>query len=336
MKNIISFAEFTNADLKPTALIDRYKTLTVEGIQQFFDQPSRVSILVCPACQSGNSDSAFQKMGMDYLLCRACGTLYVAPRPTDEAIKQFYIHSAARQFWNQELSKTTKDKRETKILKPRYQWVLDSTQENMSTAMHIVDVHPNQAVSLIELASLEGFTRKTVVMPLFDTASAETSKQVEVINSPLDQASLSNADVVTLFEVLDRTSDANTLLKAVNRILKPKGLCFVTAILTSGFDIQTLWSEAPNLYPPDRLNVFSLEGIKRLFERNDFECLEISTPGILDLENVKQAEQAVMPRFLKYLFEHRDDAVRKSFQQFLQSSLLSSYGRFLIQKRVKG
>lgn len=111
----------------------------------------------------------------------------------------------------------------------------------------------------------------------------------------------------------------------------------MTVILISGFDLQLLWDKSENLFPPDRLNVFSVEGLYSLFDRFDFECLEFSTPGILDVEIVTEAikknPDIQFPRFFEYLFEKRSDAVKRSFQEFLQEGLLSSYGRILIRKK---
>jgi uncharacterized LabA/DUF88 family protein len=110
----------------------------------------------------------------------------------------------------------------------------------------------------------------------------------------------------------------------------------MTDILISGFDLQTLWNQAENVFPPDRLNVFSVEGLKALFARNGFECIEFSTPGILDLEIVDKAmedhPEIRPPRFLEYVLRNRGVETRQSFQEFLQENLLSSYGRILIRK----
>ena len=108
-------------------------------------------------------------------------------------------------------------------------------------------------------------------------------------------------------------------------------------ILISGFDLQTLWEDSENLYPPDRLNVFSVAGLKKLFERHGFECLEFSTPGILDVEIVAKAlrkkPKCELPRFIKYILQSKNDNIKRAFQEFLQANLLSSYSRILVRKK---
>jgi hypothetical protein len=98
-----------------------------------------------------------------------------------------------------------------------------------------------------------------------------------------------------------------------------------------------LWDKAESIFPPDRLNVFSVEGLRTLFERWNFECLEFSTPGLLDVEIVEKAmarNPAVsVTRFTEYLLTNRDRETKMNFQQFLQKNLLSSYGRILLRKK---
>ena len=111
----------------------------------------------------------------------------------------------------------------------------------------------------------------------------------------------------------------------------------MTTVLSSGFDLQVLWDKADNLFPPDWLNVFSVEGLNKLIEHHGFECLEFSTPGILDLEHVTKAIEKKpdldISKFLKYLLVHRGEKTLKAFQEFLQTHLLSSYGRVLLRKK---
>ena len=145
-------------------------------------------------------------------------------------------------------------------------------------------------------------------------------------------------DVISLFEVIDHTSDVRDLFETIDKVLRPGGLCFLTAILSSGFDVQVLWEHADNIYPPDRLNVLSVKGFKLLVEKYGFECVEFSTPGILDLEIVRNAlktnEDLSISRFVREIIEGHE-SVQRSFQEFLQQNLLSSYGRILLRKKEK-
>lgn len=336
MRNIVTFDKYSEGDLKPSEMIRDYVRLVEEDIATFFPEDKCIRYSQCPGCLEKNISSSFMKLGLNYVECASCHTLRISPRPDDEALERYYLESSARKFWRQKLSRMTKGKRKEKIVKPRYEWILDSTQEYHSKATHILDINTNQNIVLDEIASAKLFNRKTIVNP-FISVDNSMFPELDVILTPIDDVDLTeDVDVITLFEVVDHTSDVEALFQKVYGMLKRGGLCFLTTILCSGFDIQVLWDKAQNLIPPDRLNVFSVEGLEALFERHGFKCLEFSTPGILDVEIVanalKKDTSCDIPRFVKYIIENRDSSIRRGFQEFLESSLLSSYGRILVQK----
>ncbi len=182
------------------------------------------------------------------------------------------------------------------------------------------------------------FGRKTLLNPFLSLDKVDVNSRIKILQAPLEGTALDGeVDVVTIFEVADRTANVDELFGKIYRLLRENGLCFMTDILISGFDLQSLWDKAENIFPPDRLNVFSVEGLKVLFDRHHFDCLEFSTPGILDLEIVEKTiendPEIKVPRFTEYLLRNRSEDTKKSFQEFLQQNLLSSYGRILLQKK---
>ena len=337
MKNIVVFDEYTAIDLKPSSLITKYIELTKEDIARLLVNKQELTSCGCPACQSKAIESPFTKFGLQYNECRECRSLYISPRPADDVLNRYYHEAKARIFWREELSKRTSQKRKEKILRPRFQWILDSTQEYRPEAKSYADVNTSQYDYAETMAQAAVFKRKILIDPFFDSLLKPPPGGVQILDRSWWQASFhEELDVLSLFEVLDRISDADQLLMAVNKMLKKGGLIFITAILASGFDVQVLWEKADNLYPPDRLNVFSLEGLKILFVRHGFECLELSTPGILDVDIVAKAVEKDMDlkisRFTRNLLE-RGEETRNSFQEFLQQNLLSSYARVVLRKK---
>ena len=336
MRNIVTFDEYSEVDLRPEKLLSDYVRLVEKDIATFFLENECLRYSPCPGCLEEKVSSSFMRFGLNYVECAECHSLRISPRPDDAALRAYYLESSAREFWRQKLSRMTKDKRRKKIVKPRYEWIADSTDEYCPDARHILDVNTNQKIVLDEIISAERFKRKTIVDPLISVDETLLPKIDVILASFSDMDFSEDVDVITLFEVLDHISDVEALFRKLHGMLKRGGLCFVTTILCSGFDIQILWDKAQNLFPPDRLNVFSVEGLKTLFLRHGFKCLEFSTPGVLDVEIVaktfEQGSSVDIPKFVRYLIENRDPSVRRDFQKFLEASLLSSYGRILIQK----
>lgn len=336
MKNAVVFDEYNEIDIKPSDLLQEYIRLTEQDVRNLLLEKGALKDCACTGCGSRAVSSSSEKFGMTYKECSECGTLYISPRPDEATLSNYYKSSAARTFWRGEFSKTTGNKRREKIVKPRFEWIVESTQEYLPRAESYADIGATQYGYIEEVGRDPFFRRKAMVNPLVDPKALSWPAGIKVVENASWETELKGVDVVSLFEVADRVSDPDALLNQVNGCLNKNGLCFMTAILSSGFDVKTLKEKSDKLYPPDRLNVFSVEGLRGLFGRHGFECLEFSTPGIFDVEIVRKAlslrpDMDVSP-FAKYWILKRDAETRKAFQQFLQENLLSSYGRILLRK----
>ncbi len=337
MKNIVITDEYNQMDLKPSELLNRYISLTQEDLTKILAMAPILHDCDCPACGAKQKRPAFEKFSLQYQECSRCQTLYVSPRPDENILDEFYFKSAARSFWREELSKATDKKRKEKIIKPRFQWILESTSEYLPNAKTWVDINTSQYSYIDAMADADIFEKRILLNPYLKLEPSDYQR-IKIMQQPwLEKSFAIKADVVSLFEVIDRTSDVASLVSAVNRMLNKGGLCFITAILSSGFDVQTLWEETANIYPPDRLNCLTVKGFQVLFENHGFECLEFSTPGIFDLDIVakrlKEKPQINVPRFVRDLIEQKDEEVKRTFQEFLQSACMSSYGRILLRKK---
>jgi len=333
MKNIVVNDEYRQSDLKPSSLLGEYIDLLGRDVLKDLSQ-GQLLASVCPACGSAKSTRLFEKFSLIYNACDDCQSFYVSPRPTDAEIARFYRQAPSKIFWRNQLSEASQSQRKAKIIKPRFEWITDSVAEYLPGARHWVDIHTGQQRYLQAMASTP-FTKKTVIYPYCDQASCVGG--ITLIDKPWWEAKLdSQADVISLFEVLDHASDVKGLFTRLGLMLKPGGLCFMTDILASGFDVKELGGNAKNIYPPDRLNIFSVQGLKKLINRHGFECLEFSTPGILDVDIVRCALQEdpslKLSPFVGELVLSSKPEVRFAFQEFLQRNLLSSYGRILMRK----
>jgi len=143
------------------------------------------------------------------------------------------------------------------------------------------------------------------------------------------------AQAAVLLESLDRVDDPAALVRAVARGVEPGGLVFITALVSSGFDVNVLGLRNLYVYPPDRTNCFSLQGLKRLWQQAGFTLVEVSTPGMLDVEIVQRhlTHDPSLPlsAFERHLLD-ADQETRDAFQAFLQQQGLSSFARLVVKK----
>jgi hypothetical protein len=126
------------------------------------------------------------------------------------------------------------------------------------------------------------------------------------------------------------------LFDAAVATLRNDGLLLLNATSISGFDLQVLWDQSTNIYPPDRINLISSEGLTCAAERHGFQVIEFSTPGMFDVDSVKHGLSNKTgngeTRFLRYLAAHRDADTLHDLQEFLQRHRLSSFVRLALRK----
>ncbi len=143
-------------------------------------------------------------------------------------------------------------------------------------------------------------------------------------------------EAVFLMDVLQRTLDPKSLLETIHQSMEDEGLLFITTRSGTGFDILTLREQSSSVFPLEHIFLPSPSGMKQLLESTGFEVLELSTPGLFDVDFVRSSETEI-PRdqfFQRYMNSLEQEAIFERFQQFLQQNNLSSHMRVLARKKV--
>ena len=335
MERAVISSDLKKREIQPQQLLDKYLALLKEDIKKMLPIGSLFDTN-CPVTGEREVQESFRKMGMQYKISQTLGNYYLSPRPSMEALKLFYKGSTARKFWLTELWPKTREARQEKIILPQLEWAQSFISQYFSEQKLLIaeflpcnwcyyqsakDVWPEAKYQLIDL--------------LFDPEISNGEVPTSDLN---DNAKNNTLDTVLLFETLDRAIKPEEILKKVCSILKPGGLCFITCLLSSGFEVKVLGKESEIFTPPERMNILSFEGINALIDKvTDFEVLEFSTPGVLDIPNViKQQDQLDHVAFLHYLLKQREDAeLIGSFQDFLQLNRLGTFGRLVLRKKIK-
>src|SRR5437762_3123316 len=99
MKTIVYSRDFEELEIRPEASIEEYRRLTAAEIVPNLIQPEPLQQRLCPGCITDRSDFAFDKFGLQYRLCRLCGTLFVSPCPADRELSRFFRGSSAAKYW---------------------------------------------------------------------------------------------------------------------------------------------------------------------------------------------------------------------------------------------
>lgn len=319
MKTIVSLLDLSETDIKPNGVAHRFLELLEKDVRGLWGKASALAEVPCPACDSKEHHHAFERFGLPYAECTACGSLYMRRRPTDEMIADYYSNAASARFWREEILAQTVDARREKVLRPRAEWVADGLAELCPDAAVLLDISSNGDFFREELASaVSGIEVRT------------ESRHAAVL------AQSESVDVITAFDVLDRTGDVPALVGRIARALKPGGILFLTAPAGSGFEIQVLWGASPTPIPPDKINLLSNRGFLVRFAEPEWKIVEFSTPGILDVETVKRAvarePDHPWPRFIQRLVTESGERTLEEFVGFLQSNRLASFARLAIRR----
>ncbi|MFH1429829.1 MAG: class I SAM-dependent methyltransferase [Candidatus Margulisiibacteriota bacterium] len=339
MKSVV-FNEIGSAvEFKPEQNFEEYLKLVEQDVKAEFGN-KQFATRTCPACQNKDTNTAFEKFGFTYVECSQCKTVYMQKQPDDLQIKKHYLESASSRFWEDNLTRVTDAKRQEKIYSPRLQWILNMTGQYRPSVKTIADINSKNRNYIHALTENPDMGSKVLINSYFDLKKNGIAyDKLRLVPDLNGAGELKNTlDVISLFEVIDRTNDVEGLIKTAADLLAPGGLCFVTTISISGFDLQVLWGESRSIFPMDRINVFSTAGLKSLFARHGLEMLEFSTPGLLDVDiinsAVKRNKDIEIPRFVRSLLETGDEQLYQDLQEFLQVHRLSSFVRIALRKPV--
>ena len=318
MKTVVSLQELVNAEIRPGRLIEEFRELTGQAVAAL--AAGSLAAVPCPCCDGDASSPAFEKLGLTYRQCDTCGSLFVSPRPSPAALAEYYRSSLPAVFWRERLLRETLATRRAKLARPRAEWVVDGLTEHLPHAADGIDVSPHGALLIEELRSRSPALR--------DVRSA--AEALDEVGAP------ASADFVTAFDTLDRVADVAAFVHKVHAALRPGGMLFVAAPCISGFDLQVLWDRSPTILPPDKLNLLSIDGFSRLFRPPRWNIIELSTPGMFDVENVRQAiasaPEAGWPRVIRELVGQRDEHARMELQEYLQRHRLASFARLMVRR----
>lgn len=330
MKHIVVMSDLKAADIRPPALMSRFRQVSIAESEVFFDH-SRLIEVDCPACQSPEKTEAFTKNGFKYAQCRACESVYVSPRPTEEDLTNYYENSQAGKY-REFLSYETADARRLHVLRSRMAWVGRMFDETGNAeARSCADIGTAHPFVLDEVRRLQLFDDIYSVNPSFAFDQDSQARAVAPEDAPVEALG-----AVTAFEQLEHQFSPQKFLTSIHDMLVEGGIFFLTTRTISGFDLQILWDKAPYIFVPEHLNLLSIEGIAQMLETAGFHLLELSTPGQLDVELVQRAsaeDPAIeLPRFVKHFLDRRGAETHADFQSFLQKNRLSSHVRLAAQK----
>lgn len=326
-------------EIRPQKLFDEYLEISKSDVEKFFSKHELFREVSCPACRSKQTSRAFEKHTFIYRTCQVCGSLFVSPRPTEEMIASYYKTSASSKFWAERFFPETAEARRQKIFYPRAMLIKELiTRFKVPAPISLADVGAGFGIFLEESKKTGAFSEIFAIEPSADLATCCRSKGFQVIERSVEDMKENElqVSVVCSFEVLEHLFDPEKFIRSMKKILKPGGLMIFTTLTISGLDLQVLWNNSKSISPPHHINFLSVEGLKNLIKRCGLEEIEISTPGKLDVDIIRNTMEGMpdltVPRFIEYIVKNRSSETFEQLQVFLQNNNLSSHARVVARK----
>jgi SAM-dependent methyltransferase len=312
-------------EIRPEKIFDEYLRLAKIDVEIFFKGAYSQEI-PCPACD-GNGEHAFNKSGFSYSCCLNCNTLYVSPRPENSAFKKYYTKSASVEYWATTFYKLTSCARRKKIWEPKAK-IIQSIISRYAKGATVIDIGGGYGIFAEEMKKLTGLP-VTVIEPSPYLSESCRERDIPVIEKFLEDVNQDELPkekkVFVSFELFEHLHDPGLFLRQISKLMQSGDVCIFTTLSGTGVDIQGLWEDSKSVSPPHHLNFFNPHSVKILLSRIGLDCLEVTTPGKLDVDILNNSHNLIKDRFLKTFITYATDEEKDKWQEVISETGWSSH-----------
>lgn len=284
----------------------------------------------CPACRSDDAQFLYVKYGINQVRCRACATQFANPRPKAETLERFYAESANYDYWAKHIFPKSANVRRLEIFGPRADFITKLAKTRNLGIGALLEVGAAYGWFCVAVKELGGFSRVIGIEPTPRLAQVCRGQGLEIIESSYEHAKPDcPISVVAAFEVVEHLYDPEGFLRWCLQLLTPGGCVYITCPNIRGFETLVLGKESPAV-DHEHLNMFNPDSLKLLAARTGFTDIEITTPGKLDVDLVREAREEgrigdqALGTFVTHLLD-RSEETGESFQAWLRTANLSSH-----------
>jgi 2-polyprenyl-3-methyl-5-hydroxy-6-metoxy-1,4-benzoquinol methylase len=229
----------------------------------------------CILCTASSFRVIHRKDEWKYLLCQNCGLVCLHPKPTTQTLTknyEDYLSVQPKEISNWEL-----------MIRPVVTRSADLIESRSRTARgKLLDIGCGYGFFLQEMKS-RGWQVNGIEISQTGRQYAKSRWGIEVFSEPLENLQFpeNSFDVVTLFYVIEHLLEPLSLMKAVNRILKPNGLVLLRWPHSTPI-VKLLGSLSRKLdlyHTPYHIYDFSPKTIERLLNQTGFSRVKTLIAG---------------------------------------------------------
>jgi 2-polyprenyl-3-methyl-5-hydroxy-6-metoxy-1,4-benzoquinol methylase len=290
----------------------------------------------CPNCNKRKSSEEFTKGLFSFCLCNDCGTLFVNPRPSRSILDLFYSRSKSFHGMTQSLFDNEAGRKKY-IFVPRAKLILEFLKENGVVKGDLLEVGCSIGTMLSIFKDKSQFNVFGIdPSPLALEVTEKRGLDVYPVTIEEFDEPEKTFDVVLSFETIEHLFWPIELVQKVYNILSDGGYFIFTTPNYHGFDMLILGRDYKRILAPFHLNYFNIKTIDTLLNLAGLRVVDKSTPGMLDIINVKkQLEEGNAPsidKFTRHLLFSTSTETQNEFQKFLSEHCLSSHMLVFAQK----
>ena len=320
-------------EIRPASLFQIYLDLAIEDLDKFFADVPREPMR-CPACDS-EGELAFEKLGFSYRECQRCWSLWMSPRPTFDSFVAFYSNSASSRYWAEVFYPAVESVRREKLWRPKAQQVADIAGGSSVKFNNLVDIGGGPGTFAEEFQIISGLP-VVVIEPSPESAAACRERGITVIQSFLEAVQPNELpqgrSIFTSFELFEHVHNPRHWMASIAGLMQSEDVLVVTTLSGLGLDIRTLWDQSDSVMPPHHINFLNPTSMSWLAMNAGLETLRVFTPGVLDLDIMKNNRAKVIDRFWASVLDTSDEAELSRWQELISDSGRSSHMWAVLQK----
>ena len=321
-------------EVRPKKVFDNYIKLAIKDTKIFFNE-SKLNHIACISCGK-KGRVLFNKHNFQYHICDNCFSIYVCPRPNQKSFNDYYKYSSSSKFWAETFYKVTAKSRIQKIWKPKVKKILYFKEKYFSKKdIQIIDIGGGYGLFADEISKFN--KNISIIEPAPHLANICKEKGHNVINKFFENISskdLKNSKKLFVsFELIEHLHSPKKFFQKLHKLLSKKDIFVFTTLSGMGLDIVTLGIKSKSIMPPYHLNFFNPYSIGIFLDKLGFQTLEITTPGKLDIDILKNNRNILDNLLFKYIFKTSDEKYLKNLQNFISKFNLSSHMMIVCKKK---
>jgi SAM-dependent methyltransferase len=254
-----------------------YNSEIREWIKSVFEMALKISQSqlekrFCPVCHNDEQDFYANNDYLDYSKCRICSLVYMNPAPGKEAINEGFQGEdelLMRYFEIMSKYKSNIPEKTDPLSDNKLKDIFQIKQEGK-----LLDVGCSLGDFLHKAKhyyTVEGLEVNPLTAPIAERYFKVYRDFLENLNLPQVY------DIVTLNQILYGLPEPISLLKEINKILKPGGLLYINSPNSDSYATQLFKGKVNHLYGYTSLNVFNKKSLEVLAEKSGFKIKTFRT-----------------------------------------------------------